>query len=85
MTSREQFEAWFLNRFPRSRHGVDTWDNKKGSVDYIGDYTRLHWETWQASREEGIALPAATDDDLIDFRSECEEHIRTAGYKVKGD
>ncbi|TBM29740.1 hypothetical protein [Hafnia paralvei] len=77
MTSREQFEAWFQDRYA-------------GLLEE--SYFKLVWvvalESWQASREAvEVELPTAEGEEggitelIVDL---CSEAIRAAGIKVKG-
>ena len=92
MTSREQFEAWCINRLISVTRMV-------GCDSYQSWRTRELWAAWQASRAAvEINLPAKNDisdeyrqiPDLSDWDDgrnsgiqECVEAIRTAGIKVK--
>lgn len=78
MTSREQFEAWFQDRYA-------------GLLEE--SYFKLVWvvalESWQASRGAvEVELPTAEGEEggitelIVDL---CSEAIRAAGIKVKGE
>ena len=82
MTSREQFEAWFKYDYHPDKTGP-----------YIKD---IMFVAWQASREAvEVELPsfdkpvkwgaATISIDLYQHKKECEEAIRAAGIKVKGE
>lgn len=45
-TERQQFEAWFTNKYPRSYWGVE----KTESGEYQGGLAAPLWEAWQESR-----------------------------------
>lgn len=45
-TERQQFEAWFTNKYPRSYWGVE----KTASGEYQGGLAAPLWEAWQESR-----------------------------------
>ncbi len=94
MSSREEFEAWYLNRNYR-----DFQDLGKQCLEKLpdGDYLRaapsISWAAWQASRAAAVVeLPKVIiDDDMNkaeweaarDMRERCEEAIQAAGIPVK--
>ncbi len=45
-TERQQFEAWFTNKYPRSYWGVE----KTASGEYQGGLAAPLWEAWKESR-----------------------------------
>lgn len=80
MTGREQFEL--------------VWKGSEISDD--GTLKQIAWAFWQASREAvEVELPsfdkpvkwgaATISIDLYQHKKECEEAIRAAGIKVKGE
>ena len=94
MTSREQFEAW------AEEAGALPWGYLKKQRTQNGGYSvqiyNYMWEAWQASREAvEVELPsfdkpvkwgaATISIDLYQHKKECEEAIRAAGIKVKGE
>ena len=92
MTSREQFEAWCTKRGLSTDTDSDCWGQQKYKYDRI----QCMWEGWQASREAvEVELPsfdkpvkwgaATISIDLYQHKKECEEAIRAAGIKVKGE
>ncbi|WP_367298996.1 hypothetical protein [Hafnia alvei] len=85
MTSREQFEAWFQDRYA-------------GLLEE--SYFKLVWvvalESWQASREAvEVELPSLKQidsgeryvwsDGVFNFKEDAIKAIRAAGIKVKGE
>lgn len=90
MTSREQFEAECRNGLISG--GLAKHENGK----YASELTDAVWRGWQASREAlEVELPsfdkpvkwgaATISIDLYQHKKECEEAIRAAGIKVKGE
>ena len=92
MTSREQFEAWWKTQRAVCQFARE--GSKNGP--YHSKPCQSAWEAWQASREAvEVELPsfdkpvkwgaATISIDLYQHKKECEEAIRAAGIKVKGE
>lgn len=84
MTSREQFEAWCINR-------LISVTRMTGCDSYQSCRTRDLWSAWQASRAT-IEIKLPTENELNQkVCSQCaseslemvEEAIRSSGIKVK--
>lgn len=85
MTSREQFEAWFQQKYKVTSDTMKVMQIK----------VELAWESWKASREavEVDIPPALADDEyFIDgifqpmrYERDVERAVIRAGLKIKGD
>ena len=93
MSSREEFEAWYLNRNYR-----DFQDLGKQCLEKLpdGDYLRsapsISWAAWQASRAAAVVeLPQlskptpweSTDNAWNNAIKACAKAIQAAGIPVK--
>lgn len=83
MTSREQFEAWCINR-------LITVTRLVGGDTYQTSRTRELWEAWKASREAieiELPEPCSPGDFCVDIPAQAHhevvEAIELAGLKVK--
>lgn len=95
MTSREQFEAQI--RLHADENEIEErLATANGGMNYAHPETDVAWIWWQASREAlEVELPsfdkpvkwgaATISIDLYQHKKECEEAIRAAGIKVKGE
>ena len=89
MSSREEFEAWYLNRNYKDFQGLGKqWLEKLPGGDYLRSAPSISWAAWQASRAAvAVQLPTQEryDDPLSAYEAikDCRQAIEAAGIPVR--
>lgn len=88
MSSREQFEKWYLSKWGFSEDNLDSlFEESQEGVGYYRFGVRLAFDAWQASRAAiEVQLPYCdAHQSTWQYQDAAEERIRSIGLKIKGE
>lgn len=88
MSSREEFEAWYLNRNYKDFQDLGKqWLEKLPDGDYLRSAPSISWAAWQASRAElAIEMPSTkyiSEPEAFVLYDDIKRALEDAGIKVK--